>query len=225
MSVRRAVVIGAPLLAYLAFLLHPRDLVFGDNAWLFTGVHLGLLVVACLLGWMMMLLVEGVPGAAATAARLLTIPFVVAYTAFTTFGGVSAGAFVIEANSLPVVEKQRAAELVHSVADGAIGDALAIVASVLWLTVMLLVVVALRRRAPLPALVLIGIGAALVARSHVWPWGPPGMGAVLAGVVWLELTRVPAGRTARATERGAFEPVVTASLGDEDHPRSRPRGR
>jgi len=195
------VVVGAPLLAYVASLVHPRDLTFGDEAWLFTAVHLGLAVIICLLGWMVLLLVEGVHGAAATAARVLTVPFVVAYTAYTAFGGVALGAFVIEANALPVAEQQRAAELIHRVSDSPVEDALSAVASLLWLAVMLCVVVALRRQAPWPALALIALGAVGFARSHVWPWGPAGMGAVLAGVVWLELARGSRRRVSSAASR------------------------
>ncbi len=191
MIVRRAVIFGAPLLAYVAALVHPR-LRVGDDPWLFIGVHLALPAIVCLLAWMMVFLVEGVDNTAAKAARTLVIPFAVAYTLYTAFGGVSTGAFVWKTNALPADEQASAAALIHSVSHSDLEYPIYLTASLLWLAAMLAVVVALRGRAPLPALVLVAVGAAAFARSHVRPLGPLGMAAVLAGVVWLELRRTAA---------------------------------
>ena len=138
---------------------------------------------------MIVLLVDGVDGRAATAARLLAVPFAVAYTLFTAFDGVAIGAFVWKANALPPAQRQAAGNLIRSVSHSAIQHSLYLVASLCWLAAVLAVIAALWRRAPLPALVLLGLGAAAFARSHVRPWGPAGMAAVMAGVVWLELRR------------------------------------
>jgi len=190
-SVRRAVIFGAPLLAYVAAVLHPEDVVFGEDPWPFIAVHLAFMAIICLLAWMVVFLVDGLDGAAAAAARILTIPFAVAYATYTAFGGVAVGAFVWKVNELPAGEQQSAAELVHSVSHSTLVRPFYPVASLLWLAAMLAVVVALRRRAPLPALALVAVGSAAFAWSHVSPWGPAGMAAVLAGVVWLELRRTP----------------------------------
>jgi hypothetical protein len=143
--------------------------------------------ILCLLAWMIVLLVDGVDGRAVTTARLLAVPFAVAYTLFTAFDGVAVGAFVWKANALPPVQRESAGNLIHSVSNSTLEHALYLVAALTWLVAVLAVIVALRRRAPLPALLLLGLGAAAFARSHVRPWGPAGMAAVLAGVVWLEL--------------------------------------
>ena len=187
-NVRRLVILGAPLAGYVAALLHP-GLTVGESPRLFLAVHVALPAIVCLLAWMMLFLVEGIEGAAATAARVLTIPFAVAYTAFTAFGGVAIGAFVWKTNELPAGKQRAAAELIHSVSHSALARPLYLVASLLWLAAMLAVVVALwsRTEAPRLALVLLAIGAAAFARSHVRPWGPAGMAAVLAAVIWLEL--------------------------------------
>ena len=173
---------------YFAALLHP-GLTVGESAGLFMAVHLAMPAIVCLLAWMILFLVEGIEGAAATAARVLAIPFAVAYTAFTAFGGVAIGAFVWKTNELPADDQRPAAELIHSVSHSALARPLYLVASLLWLAAMSAVVVALwgRTRAPRPALVLLLVGAAAFARSHVRPWGPAGMAAVLAAVIWLEL--------------------------------------
>src|SRR3954447_26851403 len=118
-SIRRVVIIGAPLAGYVAALLHP-GLVVGESARLFVAVHLALAVIVCLLAWMIVLLVEGVDGAAAGVARLLAIPFAVAYTLFTAFGGVAIGVFVSKANELPPNRQRAAAEVIHSVSHGAL---------------------------------------------------------------------------------------------------------
>jgi len=186
-NVRRSVLFGGPLLAYVASLLHPPHLVLGADPWRFIGVHLGWTVVLCLLAWTIVLLVDGVDGVAATAARLLAVPFAVAYTLFTAFGGVAVGAFVWKANDLPAGERETAAGLIRSVSHSGLAHPLYLVASLLWVAAVLAVVVALRRRAPWPALLLLAGGAGAFARSHVSPWGPAGMAAVLAAVVWLEL--------------------------------------
>src|SRR4051812_46537195 len=112
--VRRVVIFAAPLAGYVAALLHP-GLTVGESARLFMAVHLALPAVVCLLAWMMLFLVEGIEGAAATAVRVLAIPFAVAYTTFTAFGGVAIGAFVWKTNELPPDKQRPAAELIHDV--------------------------------------------------------------------------------------------------------------
>ena len=67
---RRVVLFGAPALAYLAGMLHPTHVLVHGSPWLYLGVHLAWPLLACLLAWMVILLVEGVDGAAA-AARVL----------------------------------------------------------------------------------------------------------------------------------------------------------
>jgi hypothetical protein len=174
-------------LAYVDSLLHPLQLYLGKDPWFFIGVHLAFTPILCLLAWMIVLLVDGVEGRAATTARLLAVPFAVAYTLFTAFDGVAIGAFVWKADALAPPQRQTAGNLIHSVSHSALEYPLFLVASLFWFAAVMAVIVALRRRAPLPALVLLGLGAAAFARSHVRPWGPAGMAAVLAGVVWLEL--------------------------------------
>jgi hypothetical protein len=193
--VRLVVVIAAPALGYVVSLLHP-GLDIGDDTRLFMTVHVALLVAVCLLAWMLLLLVEGVAGRAAAAARVLVIPFAVAYTAFTAFGGIAVGAFVAQTNDLPAGKQADAAALIHSVSHGALAHPLYLVASLLWLASVLAVVAALWREGwvPRPALVLVAAGGAAFARSHTRPWGPGGMAAILAGVIWMELARRSAER-------------------------------
>jgi hypothetical protein len=61
----------------------------------------------------------------------------------------------------------------------------------IWLAAALAVVIALRKGAPRPALVLMGLGAAVFAVAHPQPTGPIGMGLFLVDVAWLELRTAP----------------------------------
>jgi hypothetical protein len=144
-----------------------------------------------MLAWMCLLLVEGVEGPAATAARVFAIPFAVAYTLFTSFAGVGIGAFVWKANELPARQQPAASALIENVIHSSLGSPIRWVANLLWLGAALAVVFALRGRAPFGGLVLFAAGAAVFAYRHERPWGAGGMVAVLAGVIWIELRPVP----------------------------------
>src|SRR5262249_5098095 len=193
---RRAVIFSGPLLAYVIGIAHPSHLVVGERDRLFLAIHIAFPFVICLLAWGLYLLVDGVDNRAATVARVLVIPFAVAYTAFESVAGIARGAFVWKAEGLTGRRQLDAAQLIHSVMHSALARPLWLTASALWLAAALSVVVALRHRAPWPALVLLAAGALLFAFSHVRPWGPGGMAAFLAGAVWAELGagRVPAPR-------------------------------
>ena len=118
------------------------------------------------------------------------------------------GTVVKEANALPAGDQAAAGRLIDAVRvetwDGYLfyfGTAL------IWLAAALAVVVALRKSVPRPALVLMGLGAAVFAVGHPQPTGPIGMGLFLAGVAWLELGTSREARRERGsvalTETGA----------------------
>jgi hypothetical protein len=192
LALRRVVLFGAPALAYVAGMLHPDHVLSNGGPWLYLGIHLAWPFLACMLAWMFILLVEGVDGAAATAARVLAIPFAVAYTLFTAFAGVGIGAFVWKANELPAGQQPAAGRLIEYVIHSSIGSPIRWTAAALWLATALAVVVALRNRAPLGGLVLFAAGAAVFAYRHERPWGAGAMVAILAGVIWIELRAQPA---------------------------------
>ena len=195
---RRTVIFGAPLLAYIAGILHPDHVLDHGDPWLFLGVHLAWPLLLCLLAWMIVLLVEGVEGRAATAARVLAVPFAVTYMLYTAFAGVGIGAFIWKGSELPVDQQPVANTLIQNVLNSSITGPIHLTATVFWVAAVFSVVVALRGRAPLPSLVLLALGACAFAYRHERPWGPAGMAAILAGVVWLELRpkRVAAASTA-----------------------------
>jgi len=185
--------------------MHPSRLVVGESDRLFLAIHLVFPFVICLMAWALYLLVDGVDNAAATATRWLVIPFAVAYTAFEAVAGIARGALIWKAENLTGDEQLHAAQLISSFTHSAIARPLWLTASALWLVTALSVVVALRGRAPVPALVLLAVGAVLFARTHVHPWGPAGMAAFLAGSVWVELS------AGRATSRDQEDNVGAVS--------------
>lgn len=73
---------GVPFLYVILGLLHPTaNPALGDDHSLFIGLHIAPLFLIMGSAFVLWLLVEGVAGRAATVARVLIIPFVVAYTA------------------------------------------------------------------------------------------------------------------------------------------------
>jgi hypothetical protein len=202
---RRAVLFGGPLLFYVGALIHPK-LKAGDT-W-FLALHLTFPFLICLLAWGLLLLVDGVDNPAASLTRVLAIPFAVVYTTYTAFGGIAVGAFAWKVESLPEQAQPIGVQLVNSVTGSALDRPLYLAAGISWVAAVGAVVLALRRSAPWPGLVLILVGAVLFAKSHVRPWGPAGMAAFLAGVVWLELRTARSGSTA---EVGALTRDLPAS--------------
>jgi len=206
-AVRRAVIFGGPLLFYVAALIHPK-LTAGSPRFLIF--HLAFPFLICLLAWTLVLLVDGIEGGAAMLTRVLAIPFAVAYTTYATYDGVAIGAFGWKVTSLPAQAQSTGVQLINTVTGTHLGRALFLIAGLFWLAAVVAVVIALRHRAPWPGLVLLLVGAAIFAKSHVRPWGPAGMAAFLAGVVWIELRAAKADAPAAVASSsglgGAHEP-------------------
>ena len=187
---RRLVLFGVPSLYLVLGVLHPTENPeLGDDTDLFVGLHIVQLVLIAGLAWVLWLLVEGVVGPAATLARALIIPFAVVYTALDAILGIAWGIAAETANDLPAEDQPGAGRLVDELISGdpdPRGLILYWGAGLLWLATVLAVVVALRKSAPVGALVLMSLGAAVFAVGHAPPMGPTGMGLFLAGIVLTE---------------------------------------
>ena len=199
---RRVILIGVPVLYVLLGLLHPTaNPELGDETDLFVGLHIAQLFLIMGLAYWLWFLVDGVEGRAATIARALIIPFVVAYTALDAILGIAWGIAAETANDLPAVDQSGAGRLVDELISGdpdPRGLILYWGAGLLWLAVALTAVAALRNTAPLGALVLMSLGAAVFALGHAPPMGPVGMGLILAGIVLAEFRPRPAERAVDA---------------------------
>ena len=189
-SWRRAVLLGVPLLYLVLGLLHPTaNPELGDDTDLFIYLHLIQLVLIAGLGYVLWFLVEGIESRAASVARVLIVPFLVAYTALDSILGIAWGIAAETANGLPTADQPGAGALIEELISGdadARGYILYFGAGLLWLAVAVAVVVALRDTAPMPALVLMSLGAVVFTLGHAPPVGPIGMALFLAGVAWLE---------------------------------------
>jgi len=199
---RRVVLLGVPFLYVLLGLLHPTaNPELGDDPSLFISLHIAQLFLIMGLGFVLWLLVEGVAGRAATVARVLIIPFVVAYTALDSILGIAWGIVVETANDLPAEDQSGAGRLIDELISGdpdPRGLLLYWGAGLLWLAVAIAVVAALRHTAPLGAQVLMALGAVVFTLGHAPPVGPVGMGLFLLGIAWAEFRPRPTETLSRA---------------------------
>jgi len=187
---RRVVLLGVPALYVLLGFLHPTaNPELGDDTDLFINLHIAQLFLIAGLGYVLWLLLEGPTNRAATLARALIIPFLVAYTALDAILGIAWGLAAETANDLSAADHQGAGRLIDGLIAGdpdPRGLVLYWGAGLLWLAVALSVVVALRETAPLGALVSMALGAAVFTLGHAAPMGPSGMGLFLLGIAWTE---------------------------------------
>ena len=205
---RRVLLLGVPFLYVLLGLVHPTsNPELGDETDLFVRLHIAQLFLIVGLAFVLWVLVEEVDGRAATVARALIVPFVVAYTALDSILGIAWGIAAETANDLPAADQAGAGRLIDELISGdpdPRGLILYFGAGLLWLAVALAVVAALRDSAPLGALVAMSLGATVFALGHAPPMGPIGMGLFLVGIVWIEL------RPRRAERQRAGSPASGA---------------
>jgi len=189
--VRRAFLFGTPLCYAVLGAFHPMsNPEVNDPTTLWIGLHLVQLVLIGAMGYVFWLLVEGMDGRAAGLARALIIPFVVVYTAMDAVLGIAWGFVAREASALPAADQLSAQALLDRLLEPtASGYVLYFGAGLLLLVLSLAVVFALAKSAPVPALVLIAVGALIFVTGHAAPLGPIGMLLFLGGVVWTELAR------------------------------------
>lgn len=205
--VRRAFLFGAPFLYLVLGLLHPNpDPGFGDDTGLFIGLHIAQLFLIGGLAYSLWLLVEGVEGRAAGIARALILPYAITYAAFDAVAGIAMGSVVREANAAPAADQPAAERLIDALqVETWDGYLFYFATALIWFAAALAVVIALRKSAPRPALVLMALGAAVFAVAHPQPTGPIGMAFFIAGVAWLELRP----RSAEGRESGPTEAQPT----------------
>ena len=116
---RRVILLGVPFLYVLLGLLHPTaNPELGDETDLFVGLHIAQLFLIMGLAYWLWFLVDGVEGRAATIARALIIPFVVAYTALDAILGIAWGIATETANDLPAADQGGAGRLVDELISG-----------------------------------------------------------------------------------------------------------
>ncbi|MGH7559358.1 MAG: hypothetical protein ACREMD_16565 [Gemmatimonadota bacterium] len=203
--VRRAFLFGVPFLYLVLGLLHPNpDPGLGDETGLFIGLHIAQLFLIGGLAYALWLLVDGLRSRAARVARALILPYVITYTTLDAIAGISMGTVIQKANALPAADQAAAGRLIDALrVETWDGYLFYFATSLIWFGAALAVAIALRKSAPRPALVLVGLGAAVFAVGHPQPTGPVGMALFVAGVAWLELRPL----RAKAPEAVSVQPT------------------
>jgi hypothetical protein len=198
-TLRRVVLFGTPLLYIVLGILHPmEDPVLGEDTGLFIGLHFAQLFLIAGLAYSLWLLVEGLESRAATATRVLILPFVILYTTLDAIAGLGMGDLIRMANELPASEQATLGPFIDELREpDAAGYAIYLGAGLSWFAAVLSAVVALRGRGHRAALGLMALGALVFAVGHPKPTGPIGMALFLAGVIWVEL-RPQAGEAGRS---------------------------
>ena len=208
---RRVLLLGVPSLYVVLGILHPTaNPELGDETDLFVRLHIAQLFLIVGLAYVLWFLVEDVENRAATVARALIIPFVVAYTALDSILGIAWGIAAETANDLPTADQSGAGRLIDElISDDADPRGLILYfgAGLLWLAVALAVVTALRDAAPLGALVAMSLGAAVFTLGHAPPMGPIGMGLFLVGIAWVEFRPLAGSHRVGSPATGADDPT------------------
>lgn len=147
-------------------------------------VHVGTLFFIALMGLAILLLVRGLTGPAARAARFGAGTFVVFYGAWEAVAGLAVGALALHTNGLPADERAVGSDAIQSLYESPIvGDfgLLNVLGSLGWVTAVLAAAVAVRqagaRRWPVA---LLGISA--LAVQHPPPVGPIALACFAAAV-------------------------------------------
>jgi hypothetical protein len=196
-TLRKGVLLGAPLLMAVTSLFHPHPPLrqpgmiafLRPRASVWMGVHLAQLVLVLLLGIALWVLTEGLAGRAATVSRIATAAFLVFYGAFDSAVGIGAGLLARAFDADPPVDPAVAAEVMDrywlSRFDPPIGPLIA-VADLAWLVAAVAAAMAFRAhgasRSSVALLVVAGIAFAI---DHPAPTGTIGMLALSAAVVLL----------------------------------------
>jgi hypothetical protein len=194
---RLAFLMGVPLAWAVLLWFHPG----GDGDVIYTSlqdevttwqiVHVGTLVFIGLMGVALYLLVQDLPGKAATISRLAIGPFVLFYAAWEAVIGLGTGALVQHANDLPPGQRPAVSDAIQSLQDNVIvGDpgVFAIIGILAWVTAVVAAVVAYRRVAA-PVMVSVLLGLSVVVVSHPPPIGPIGLVCFAAAAGLLAISR------------------------------------
>jgi hypothetical protein len=188
---RLAFLIGVPLAWAVLLVFHPTPDggdVYGsirDDASRFLIVHLGMLVFIGLMGVAVLLLLQGLSGAAARISRVALGPFVLFYGAGEAIAGIATGVLVEHANDVAAADRAAAAGAVQELWDKFItADLLLGIGGFAWIVAVVAAAVAIRHAgAPVVAAVLVGLSA--IASFHAPPLGPIGLLCFAGGIAVL----------------------------------------
>lgn len=184
-----------PLVLAVALLWHPTggedvfEAVRDDvGAWLF--VHVSFLLLAPLLGYAVLLLLQGLRSRAAAVSRAALVVYLVFYTAYEVTAGVGTGVLVDYGKDLPPAEQAVLADAVQDFSGNPItGDPSISVGlgSLGWVVAMIAAAVALRATTSRSVPLLLGVAALFIV--HPPPIGPVALVCFAAACVLAERSR------------------------------------
>lgn len=201
---RRAFMIVPALVLAGVLLLHPNDeadTIYESvrpvvDDWIL--VHVVLLLMFPLLALAAFMLLDGLPGRAATVARLALVFFAVIYTAWEVMVGLSTGILTDYANGLPAAEQTAVAGAIQDFNEHWVTQVALVIGFAGWIVAMLATAIAARGiGAGWTAVVLLGLAAAFAI--HPPPVGPVALVCLAVGSLLFERAR---GKVARAELRG-----------------------
>jgi hypothetical protein len=176
---RRLLLIGTPLVLALLMVVHQLIDQF-DHPGAFLTLHLLLLPLFALMGVALWVLLEGVSGAVAWAARVAAFVFVVGYVALDAISGIAASAILASGASW----SKEATRALFASGPVALPTVVAVLA---WRVSVVLAAWALYRAGrPLAPLVLLVASAVWLNNDHGGVRGVVVFGGFAVAVVWLE---------------------------------------
>jgi hypothetical protein len=209
---RRLILMGTPLLTGVLLLFHPRPnaaemglpeqhlgtmdvyALLSPVVDRFLAIHVIFALALALLGLCVILLLDGVRGAAARISRTSAFIFVVTYIMYETIIGTVTALLVRGAAALPPYEQAVINAAVNRIwMDPLLGDApsvLFLVATLSWPLAVISAAAALRRSG-LPLLPCILLGLSSMFTFHASPLGSVGMLLFLFAVLGIERTGSP----------------------------------
>ena len=192
---RRATIFGTPIALGTLAAIHPMTPEHNLGIW--NLIHTLQIPLVALLGISVILMLRGIEGGVATAARLAILPWVAFFAAFDGVAGLATGALAGFAHDHPGT-----AETVDS-AVASFGDSLVLAAALpLGATIFSIVVFSCSAIAMRQAGISVFAAAALAVGGVVWTFvhpliGAPAMLVFLGGAFVVEMSSRPAAVAAR----------------------------
>ena len=189
----RIFMIGVPLAWALLLVLHPtgegEDFypIVKDEVTPWMVVHLGTMLFVPLMAAVVLLLLRGITGTAATIGRVALLVFAVAYMAWEVLIGVGNGVLIDQVNQLGPGEVAVGASLVELYTDSGLVGTIELIGTGAWFVALAATGVALvRSRGVSVAVPILLILSAVPTAWHVVPFGQFGL-ALFIGAVLLVL--------------------------------------
>jgi hypothetical protein len=160
-----------------------------DDVTRWLVVHLGLAVLGGAMGLAAYLLVDGLPGRAATISRRALPVFVVFFIAWEATLGIGTGILADLANGLPAAERPPVADLIEDYFASPILFALSVLGNGAWVVAMVAAAVAFRRAGGGWPVTLLVACSSLFVMHDAGPIGAIGLACFAAAAVLVERSR------------------------------------